>query len=233
MVLLSVIVMVSVLAWVLRRPMKSHPLVFYMIAIALNACYLACLFIDIPMFIKKMIFLLMQKCTLAVAVFIVVMFIGVFRRDSKVSIGLRPVRSELSIIGCLLTIGHMVMYVNSFLPRLVRGTIDSGFLFFFCTAIALLILLLVLGVTSVDSVKRKMTAAKWKQVQRWAYVFFLLIYVHLLSILTPAAATGAGTARNSIIIYTVIFGIYLVARIHRAVADRSDGASRLPAHEGV
>ena len=41
--------------------------------------------------------LLMGKCVLSLALFVVVMYIGVFAKGSKVHQWLKPVRSELSI----------------------------------------------------------------------------------------------------------------------------------------
>ncbi|MFQ8866773.1 MAG: hypothetical protein ACLR67_00475 [Eggerthella lenta] len=54
----------------------------------------------------------------------------------------------------------------------------------------LLVLLLVLGVTSFGFVKKHMRTESWKRLQRWAYVFFGLVYVHLMLMLAPAASRG-------------------------------------------
>ena len=83
-----------------------------------------------------------------------------------------------------------------------------------------LVLLLVLGVTSLQGVKRRMDAGTWKRLQKWAYVFFGLVYVHLMSILLPSALAQGMTARVSIAVYTVLFGLYAALRIARAVLDR-------------
>ena len=135
---------------------------------------------------------------------------------------LRPIRAELSILACLLAVGHMVMYLIPFAPRLVNGGYaQAGFLVFFATAMALLVLLLVLGVvTSLPGVKRRIDAGTWKRLQKWAYVFFGLVYVHLMSILLPSALAQGMTARVSIAVYTVLFGLYAALRIARAVLDR-------------
>lgn len=217
-----VLVVAIALAWLLRKQLKSHPMLFYGMAVALNICYLACMFVGAPAILKDVMFLLMQKCTLALALFVVVMFIGAFKKDSAVSIGLRPVRSELSILACILTLGHMVAYLMSFLPRLARGAMDGTLAFFFTTAVVLLVLLLILGVTSFAEVKRRMDAATWKKIQRWAYVFFGLAYVHLASILLPSALRGATTAGVSIGVYTVLFGAYAAMRIYRAWSDKKE-----------
>ncbi|BDE95406.1 ferric reductase-like transmembrane domain-containing protein [Raoultibacter timonensis] len=216
-----VLVCTTAFVWVLKTPLLKCPVAFYVLAMLLNVLYVSSAFTTYPEAMRQTLFLLMQKCTLSLAVFTVVMFIGAFRKDSVVSLALRPVRAELSILACVLALGHMVMYLMSFAPRLLNGSaIDSGFLLFFATAIALMALLLILGATSFKGVKRRMDATAWKRLQKWAYVFFGLVYVHLVSILLPAALLRGDTARTSIVVYTVLFGAYAALRIHRAMKDR-------------
>lgn len=83
------------------------------------------------------------------------MYIGVFAKGSKVHQWLKPVRSELSIIACILACGHMAVYLGSYAPRL-GGTLGVNVVSALVVALALLVLLLVLGVTSFAFVKRRM-----------------------------------------------------------------------------
>lgn len=219
MYFLAVLVATVVLVWVLRKPLKSWPVAFYCAAIGLNALYVAGLFATLPPALSHLSFLLLQKCTLALALFMVVMFVGVFDKSSRVALGLRPIRAELSITACLLAIGHMAAYLIAFAPRLAQGA-DLGLALFATTAISLLFLLALLGITSAARVKRSMKAALWKRIQKLAYVFFGLIYVHLLSILLPSALAGGQVAQVSIGIYTVLMAFYLFLRLRRARADR-------------
>ncbi|MBQ3106163.1 MAG: ferric reductase-like transmembrane domain-containing protein [Eggerthellaceae bacterium] len=202
-----------------RKPLKKYPVLFYLLAVALSIVYLVTALWSVPPMVRSVIFVLMQKCTLALAFFTVVMFIGVFDKDSAIGQGLRPVRAELSIVACILTIGHMVVYLIPFAPRVFGGYADAWVMVFFVTAIALLVLLLILGVTSVQKVKRAMHASTWKKVQRWAYVFFGLVYIHLMVILLPPALNGGAAAKVSVAVYTVLFAAYAVLRVRRAVAD--------------
>ena len=87
-------------------------------------------------------------------------------------------------------------------------------------ALALLVLLLVLGVTSFGFVKKHMRTESWKRLQRWAYVFFGLVYVHLMLMLAPAASRGGEAALVTVAVYTVVFGAYAVLRVRRALVDR-------------
>ena len=59
--------------------------------------------------------------------------------------------------------------------------------------------------------------------QKWAYVFFGLVYVRLVSILLPSAFHGGSSAQLSIAIYTILFSVYVALGLRRAVIDRKDG----------
>lgn len=78
----------------------------------------------------------------------------------------------------------------------------------------------VLGVTSFGFVKKHMRTESWKRLQRWAYVFFGLVYVHLMLMLAPAASRGGEAALVTVAVYTVVFGAYAVLRVRRAFVDR-------------
>ena len=87
-------------------------------------------------------------------------------------------------------------------------------------AIILFVLLIVLGVTSFQFVKKHMSRTSWKNVQKLAYPFFGLTYVHLVCLLLPSAMRGRIAATVSVAVYSVVFIAYLILRIMRAMADR-------------
>lgn len=110
------------------------------------------------------------------------------------------------------------MYLASYAPRL-GGAMGANVLSALVVALALLVLLLVLGVTSFGFVKKHMRTESWKRLQRWAYVFFGLVYMHLMLMLAPAASRGGEAALITVAVYTVVFGAY-------ARAARAPGAHR-------
>lgn len=152
---------------------------FYVLAVAADVAYVIGVEGLLPRVVMGPLTLLMGKCVLSLALFVVVMYIGVFAKGSKVHQWLKPVRSELSIIACILACGHMAVYLGSYAPRL-GGTLGVNVVSALVVALALLVLLLVLGVTSFGFVKKHMRTEGWKRLQRWAYVFFGLAYVHLM-----------------------------------------------------
>lgn len=110
---------------------------------------------------------------------------------------MKPIRAELSIIACILCLGHMAVYLGSYLPRLLgNASINSNVAVAFGVAVALFVLLALLGVTSLGIVKRAMSSRRWTRIQRFAYLFFALIFCHLALMLLPAALHGGVAAKN-------------------------------------
>lgn len=208
-------------SWLLRNQIQSHPGAFYALAALLEIAYIAGTYLNLPDFIWQPLFLLVQKCTLATALFIVVMYAGVIPKTSKHYLWLKGVRAELSILACILSLGHMIMCLIPYLPRILSGVgVKGNMLFSFVLAIALFVLVLVLGITSFSSVKKRMSTTTWIKVQRWAYLFYALLYVHLMAMLLPSALNGGVQAIITTSFYSVVFISYAVLRVRRAMIDR-------------
>lgn len=215
-----VVLLMTVAASVsLRHPLHKAPAAFYILAVALDAAYIVGIEGFLPRVVMGPLTLLMGKCVLSLALFVVVMYIGVFAKGSKAHQWLRPMRAELSIVACILACGHMAVYLASYAPRL-GSAMGVNVLSALAVAVALLVLLLVLGVTSFGFVKRHMRTESWKRLQRWAYAFFGLVYVHLMLMLAPAASRGGEAAVASVAVYTAVFGAYAVLRVRRAWCDQ-------------
>ena len=131
-----------------------------------------------------------------------------------------PIRRQLSILACIFAVGHIVFYGASYIPR-ISSAFTGNLAFSLGLAALITALMTVLCVTSFQIVKHGMSAAAWKRVQRLAYPFYLLIYVHLALLLMPSALAGNQVAVISIVVYSVIVGAYAVLRVAKALADRS------------
>lgn len=208
-------------SFALRSPLKACPTAFYALAVAVDAVFVVGTFWGMPRAVWSALFPLVQKCLLPLALFVVVMYIGVLPRTSRPYAWLKPVRAELSIVAWILSLGHMAVYLASYLPRnVLGGAVSPNVMASFAVAVVLLVLLLVLGVTSFNAVKRRMRTDTWKKVQKLAYPFFLLVYVHLLLMLAPSALHGGIAATASVAVYSAVFLAYLVLRLFRAAKDR-------------
>ena len=62
-----------------------------------------------------------------------------------------------------------------------------------------------------------MKAQTWKKVQKLAYPFFALIYIHIMVLFIPKAEEKW----LEIVVYTVVFASYAVLRITKAAKSRS------------
>ena len=69
---------------------------------------------------------------------------------------------------------------------------------------------------SFKKVRKKMKASTWKKIQRTAYIFYALIYVHVLTFFIPKARMGREGYFLSIVAYSVVFISYAVFRIRKA-----------------
>ena len=144
-----ILVVTAAAALALRNPIKKWPMLFYALAVIVDVLFVVGSFVALPRSLWSGLFLLVQKCTLSLALFVVVMYIGVFARDSKVKRWLRPIRAELSIIAWILSLGHMAVYLVSYLPRMAAGgPMHDNVTVAFVLAIVLFVLLLVLVATS-------------------------------------------------------------------------------------
>ena len=167
MTLILVLAGAVAFAFACKRPIKSCPLAFYALAATLDVLFVVGSFAGLPPMLYDALFLLLHKCTLATALFAVVMYIGVFARDSRVATYLRPIRAELSIMAWLLSLGHMAIYLSSYAANLSTGLPQTNVAVALALALALFALLVVLGVTSFNVVKKRMKKETWSACSCW------------------------------------------------------------------
>jgi DMSO/TMAO reductase YedYZ heme-binding membrane subunit len=222
MVFFVALIIVVAFTLALRKPIKKAPWLFYLLALALVAYYIYEYFYGNNIFIWRYLLVAVQRGSIALAFLTIVMYIGVLSDDSRLRTYLYPVRQELSIIGCILALGHIIVYISSYIMRFFAGFVatDINIAASLVIAALLALLLVILMVTSFTVVRRRMTAKAWKRVQLLAYPFFLLIYFHLLLLLLPSALTGAPSTLFSILLYTALFGAYLILRLRKYLRTR-------------
>lgn len=215
----------TALALALREPLRRWPAAFYLLATTVVAVYLAGVNALLPGTWWKPLIVLVQRCVVAFSLFALVMFIGVLPKGSRLNLWLRPVRAELSIVACILCVGHVCAYVAPYASRALAATLGAATLASFAVAIVLFVLLIILGVTSFEFVKRRVSGRVWKGIQCLAYPFFGLTWAHLMFMLAPAASKGGGQAILSVAVYSAMFAVYLALRLYRARKERQAGAT--------
>lgn len=218
-----VLLVTALICCVLRNPLRKAPWLFYGLAVVFVVLYLVAGTLGLPGPVNQALLVLMNKCLLPTALFVLVMYVGVFPKGSAIRRWLQPLRTPVSIVACILVLGHMVRFIGAYAARVLGGgAVATNVLVSFAIAVVLFALLAVLGVTSFNAVRSRMGTLAWRRVQRFAYAFYALVYAHVLVMLGPAALNGGASALEGVAVYTAVFGVYGVLRVMRAVANRRD-----------
>ena len=89
--------------------------------------------------------------------------------------------------------------------------------------------MLPLTVMSFKAVRKKMNAKMWKKIQRLAYLFYALIFIHILVLFVPRSQNGRDGYFLSVLVYSAVFIGYAAMRIRKAfVAKRRQGTKTVP-----
>ena len=222
-IFIGVFVVAVLFSIAFKRPLRRVPWVFYILALFLGVLVMLTYSVSFSRPLQVYVIQPLQRCIFAFALFAVVMFIGVFDEKSRIRLYFMPIRAELSILACILALPHIIRNIMSFLPQVYVQAVNTALPVYASTILSLLIsaLMLLLGITSFRTIRARMNPATWKKVQRLAYPFFILIYVHIALLLLPPAMHGGTGARDNLIIYTIIILLYSILRLKKAYRDRS------------
>ncbi len=237
MVFVIALVIAALFSLLCDKALKKHAGVFYAIAVALAAIAAGCTYAGLtagfPLWFSQWVWPIVARGALGTAIFVVVMITGALPNGSAAMKKLMPIRGELSIIASILTLGHNITYGKTYFVMLfTQPDMLSGTQLLACfTSLIMICIMLPLFITSFKAVRRKMSAKSWKKLQRAAYVFYALIYVHIMLLSIPMYMRGITTYMANIIVYTVVFGAYAVMRVHKAVAKKKATAARNQAYK--
>ncbi|WP_315066596.1 ferric reductase-like transmembrane domain-containing protein [uncultured Clostridium sp.] len=151
---------------------------------------------------------------ISIALFILVMYAGALNSRWQITKKLRSIRAELAILGCITMLPHGTIYFIRFLilklPKVMsEDAFSILYLSYIVAGMTGFILMMPLFITSLRKVRRKMKGMQWKKLQRWAYLFYLLAYVHIVFILLNDKETDW----LRLAAYTLIFGSYMILRL--------------------
>lgn len=172
-----------------------------------------------PEFIKVHIVPLFSKGILGTAIFTAVMYTAVLDKKRAFTKKLYRIRGEISIIGCLLTLGHNAAFGRTIFVTLFTNPLsfETPKLIAAIISVILILLLLPLMITSFKCVRKKMQYKVWKSIQRLAYIFYALIYIHIMCLFIPRIGSGKLV---DILIYSTAFISYFVLRITKYNKDK-------------
>lgn len=222
MLFLIALALASGFAFFCRKPLKKYPYVFYISAVVITAIISVVDFRNLPVFVNTYIVGLFSRGAFATALWCVVMWAGAFPNGSKPIKVLMPIRGELSIFTAVLTLGHNIGYGKTYFVRLFTdsGRMTSNQITASILTIIMLVIMIPLTIMSFPQIRRKMNAKLWKKIQRTAYIFYALIYIHVMVLCIPMARLGRDGYLFSVIVYSIVFISYAVCRIRKWILVR-------------
>ena len=228
MLLVISLIIVSLFIYFLKDSLKKHAGIYYIGAAVISIAVFLIGFLPMPLFVKNNILGIFAKGSLGTAMFVAVMYAGALPKGSKLIAPLMKIRGELSITAAILVLCHNFTYGMTYFKMLFikPAVLSATQLTAAIISIILITIMLVLTVTSFQAVRKKMKAKKWKQLQRTAYVFYGLMYVHIMLINIPYARLGLGTYIANVVIYSIVFLGYAAMRIAKAVSVKAARAGK-------
>lgn len=228
MLLVISLIIVSLFIYFLKDSLKKHAGIYYIGAAVISIAVFLIGFLPMPLFEKNNILGIFAKGSLGTAMFVVVMYTGALPKGNKLIAPLMKIRGELSITAAILVLCHNFTYGMTYFRMLFTKTslLSATQLAAAVISLVLIAIMLVLTVTSFPSVRKKMQAKKWKQLQRTAYVFYGLMYVHIMLINIPYARLGLGMYIANVVIYSIVFLGYAAMRIAKAVSVKAARAGK-------
>ena len=228
MLLIISLIIVSLFIYFLKDSLKKHAGIYYIGAAVISIAVFLIGFLPMPLFLKNNILGIFAKGSLGTAMFVAVMYAGALPKGSKLIAPLMKIRGELSITAAILVLCHNFTYGITYFRMLFikPEALSATQLTAAIISLVLIIIMIVLTVTSFQAVRKKMKAKKWKQLQRTAYVFYGLMYVHIMLINIPYARLGLGTYIANVVIYSIVFLGYAAMRIAKAVSAKATRAGK-------
>ena len=243
MLFIAAMLLAAAFAWFCAKPLKQHPIPFY-IAGTVITVVVGCIGILNPQFLRELaqtnlaeyqilnnqIIGIFRKGVLAAALWCVVAWIGAVPQGSPVIKRLMPVRGELSIFSAAVSLSHMVIYAVQYIKNLLNpafreaGRADAEFILTCIVCLLLTGIMIPLTVLSFKFVRRKIKGKTWKAIQRTAYGFYALIYIHIIVIYAAKPST-AETLVN-LIAYSIVFVGYFVFRVRKAMVKKNKEGSK-------
>ena len=221
MLLIISLIIVALFIYFLKGSLKKHAGIYYIGAAVISIAVFLIGFLPMPLFLKNNILGIFAKGSLGTAMFVAVMYAGALPKGNKLIAPLMKIRGELSITAAILVLCHNFTYGMTYFRMLFTKTSLLS-----ATQLAAAVIMIVLTVTSFPSVRKKMQAKKWKQLQRTAYVFYGLMYVHIMLINIPYARLGLGMYIANVVIYSIVFLGYAAMRIAKAVSVKAARAGK-------
>ena len=131
---------------------------------------------------------------LGLSLLYVVMLTGALKKKSKLHIKLMSVRREYSILGFIILSAHATKYLLEW----IQGDIRFEWL-----GVIPFVIMIPLFITSFMVIRKKFTYTTWKKIQSFAYIVYILMFVHLILVYTT---------KINLIVFILMFSVYFVLK---------------------
>ncbi|MFT8348268.1 ferric reductase-like transmembrane domain-containing protein [Clostridium saccharoperbutylacetonicum] len=171
---------------------------------------------------------------ISISFFILVMYAGALNTRWSITKKLLSIRAELAILGSIMLLPHGIIYFARFLILKLPKIMSEGsfpLLYFSYIAVGIIgfIIMIPLFITSIRKIRYKIKGMRWKKLQRWAYLFYILAYGHILLVLLNEKELD--WLRLSM--YTIIFGSYMTLRLLKSKNAAQVKALKLSANSDL
>lgn len=184
MITLPFIAVTMLLGYFFSNKIRKHHTIIYIIFTII--CVITSTLRQVPIFMP------FYKGFLGLAIFYVVMIIGVLNKKTKLYKRLYSIRAELSIIGFIVLTPHAIFFIIDKFFGLGR---------FELIGLIAYIIMVPLFILSFKKIRAKFQFYNWKRIQNFAYLAYVLIFVHLIL---------SASLQTNLILYLVLFIPYLI-----------------------
>lgn len=196
-----------------ENSIRKHSFIWYFSSFLLS---MLCLLLpsSVPVWLTYFADNIIGRGTLATAIFILVMYARVLPPKSRIFRTLMSLRAPLAIMAAFMILLHNGTYFIHYYTNITQRNVSMTLLekLAACCTILMLVLLIPLTITSFPAIRKKMTGKAWKRLQRFSYLFYGLIYLHVACLFLAQIRKGNHSYQLELAIYTSIFGIYLIYR---------------------
>ena len=222
------LILAVIFAFGCKKVLKKHATVFYIAAALISVVVAIVDFKGAPGFVRDYVVGLFSRGAFATALWCIVMWIGALPNGTAAMKALMPIRGELSIFAAILTLGHNIGFGRTYFVRMFTNpaSLSKTQLAAGTLSILMLVIMLPLTVLSFPKVRRKLDAKLWKRIQRAAYLFYAMIYAHVMILFVPSARNGRTAYKISVVVYSLVFIGYAAARIIKALKKRGKAGAK-------
>lgn len=146
---------------------------------------------------------------IALSFMVVVMYTGVFQKGN-IRKRLMTVRAENAILGVIFLLPHAIGFISYYLEysNLLENVVPL-------IGIAAFIISIPLFVTSFRFIRKHFNYKEWKQIHLLAYLFYTLIFVHLILI-----------NNSRLVLYIIVFGAYFILKSYDLISNKRKSSKK-------